>query len=131
MLRTVSTLHPSGRVSARDLLAYAAPATGVAFHLFFIQFYFLKFATDVLLAAPAVIGLLMGLSRVWDAVSDPLVGYWSDGTRSRLGRRRLGWRLCLRQQLVCLRGCRSRHEAESQRQHADSAHDALPHLMKR
>jgi GPH family glycoside/pentoside/hexuronide:cation symporter len=88
MLRTVSTHHASSRVSARDLLAYAVPATGVAFHLFFIQFYFLKFATDVLLAAPAVIGVLMGLSRVWDAVSDPLVGYWSDGTRSRLGRRR-------------------------------------------
>ncbi len=28
------------------------------------------------------------LARVTDAVSDPLVGYWSDRTRSRLGRRR-------------------------------------------
>ena len=79
---------PSGRVAARDLLAYAVPAAGASFHLFFIQFYFLKFATDVLLAAPGVMGLLFGISRVWDAVSDPLVGYWSDGTRSRLGRRR-------------------------------------------
>jgi GPH family glycoside/pentoside/hexuronide:cation symporter len=88
MLRRVAAHLPSGRVRAGALVAYAVPAAGAAFHLFFIQFYFLKFATDVLLAAPGVIGLIFGLSRVWDAVSDPLVGYWSDGTRSRLGRRR-------------------------------------------
>jgi GPH family glycoside/pentoside/hexuronide:cation symporter len=78
----------SGRLPTRDLLAYALPAAGSALPLFFVQFYFLKFATDVLMAAPGVIGLLLGISRVWEAVSDPLVGYWSDGTRSRLGRRR-------------------------------------------
>jgi len=76
------------RVGLPALLAYALPAAGAAFHLFFIQFYFLKFATDVLLVSPAVIGLVMGGSRIWDAVSDPLVGYWSDRTRSRFGRRR-------------------------------------------
>ncbi len=70
------------------LLAYGTPAAAYAFYLFFIQFYFLKFATDVLLAAPAVIGALMGVGRIWDAFSDPLVGYWSDRTRSRWGRRR-------------------------------------------
>jgi GPH family glycoside/pentoside/hexuronide:cation symporter len=50
--------------------------------------YLLKFSTDVLLIAPAVIGMLFGLARVWDAVSDPLCGYWSDRTRTGLGRRR-------------------------------------------
>jgi len=42
----------------------------------------------VLLLAPVTIGLLFGLGRIWDAVSDPVIGYWSDRTRSRLGRRR-------------------------------------------
>lgn len=53
-----------------------------------ISFYFLKFSTDVLLLAPGVIGLFFGLSRIWDAVSDPLAGYWSDRTQTRYGRRR-------------------------------------------
>ena len=76
------------RVGAATLVAYAVPGAGFAFYLFFVQFYFLKFASDVLLAAPAVIGALMGVGRIWDALSDPLVGHWSDRTRSRLGRRR-------------------------------------------
>jgi GPH family glycoside/pentoside/hexuronide:cation symporter len=48
----------------------------------------MKFATDVLLIAPAVMGVIYSMSRIWDAVSDPLVGYLSDRTTTRLGRRR-------------------------------------------
>ncbi len=70
------------------LASFATPAAGYAFYLFFVQFYFLKFATDVLLASPAVMGALFGAGRLWDAVSDPLVGTWSDRTRTRWGRRR-------------------------------------------
>ncbi|CAG0974442.1 putative symporter YjmB [Myxococcaceae bacterium] len=55
---------------------------------FLVNLYLLKFSTDVLLIAPGVMGLLFGASRIWDAVSDPLVGFLSDRTRSRLGRRR-------------------------------------------
>jgi GPH family glycoside/pentoside/hexuronide:cation symporter len=50
--------------------------------------YFMKFSTDVLLIAPAAIGLIIAGSRLWDAVSDPLAGYLSDRTQSRFGRRR-------------------------------------------
>ena len=35
-----------------------------------------------------LIGLALAAPRLWDAISDPLVGYWSDETRSRWGRRR-------------------------------------------
>jgi GPH family glycoside/pentoside/hexuronide:cation symporter len=38
--------------------------------------------------APASIGFIIGASKFWDAVSDPLAGYLSDRTRSGLGRRR-------------------------------------------
>ena len=54
--------------------------------------YFLKFSTDVLLVTPALIGLIFGLSRIWDAVTDPVVGYLSDRTRLNFGRRR-SWML--------------------------------------
>ncbi len=78
----------SERLSLGTLLAYGVPAVGFAFPLFLVQLYFLKFATDVLLIAPGIVGLLVGLGRVWDAISDPLAGYWSDRTRTPLGRRR-------------------------------------------
>jgi GPH family glycoside/pentoside/hexuronide:cation symporter len=37
---------------------------------------------------PALVGLLMALPRLTDALTDPLMGYISDHTRSRWGRRR-------------------------------------------
>ena len=70
------------------LLAYGGPILGLSFLLFFVQFYFLKFATDVLLLSPALVGWMFALAKLWDAVSDPLVGGWSDRSRSRFGRRR-------------------------------------------
>jgi len=37
---------------------------------------------------PALVGFVGFLPRIVDAVLDPLVGYWSDNTRTRYGRRR-------------------------------------------
>jgi Na+/melibiose symporter-like transporter len=48
----------------------------------------MKFSTDVLIIAPAIMGLIFSVSRIWDAISDPLVGYLSDRTTTSLGRRR-------------------------------------------
>ena len=48
----------------------------------------MKHATDVLLIAPAAMGTILLIARVWDAISDPMVGYLSDRTTSRFGRRR-------------------------------------------
>ena len=36
---------------------------------------------------PVWVGVVMMLPRVWDAITDPLVGVLSDNTRSRWGRR--------------------------------------------
>ena len=48
----------------------------------------MKFSTDVLLIAPAVMGIIFSISRIWDAVSDPVAGYLSDRTTFKFGRRR-------------------------------------------
>jgi len=37
---------------------------------------------------PALVGLLGALPRLWDAMTDPVMGYISDNTRTRWGRRR-------------------------------------------
>jgi GPH family glycoside/pentoside/hexuronide:cation symporter len=52
----------------------------------------MKFSTDVLLIAPAAFGTLMMVGRIWDAITDPIVGYLSDRTNVRRGRRR-SWML--------------------------------------
>lgn len=70
------------------LLSWGGPVVAASAGLFFVQFFFLNFATDVLLIAPAVVGVIFALGRLWDAVSDPIVGTWSDRTHTRLGRRR-------------------------------------------
>lgn len=70
------------------ILAFAAPTVGVGSMFFLVAMYLMIFATDVLLIAPAAMGLIFGISRLWDAISDPIVGYFSDRTMLPLGRRR-------------------------------------------
>ncbi len=59
-------------------------------NLFFtaMGFWSLNYLTDVVGLTAAAAGLAVMLGKLWDAVTDPLVGYLSDRTRSRMGRRR-------------------------------------------
>ena len=75
-------------ISIAELISIAIPTVGAGYMFCLVSLYLMKFATDVLLIAPAVMGFIFGVSRFWDAVSDPLVGYLSDKTQTRLGRRR-------------------------------------------
>lgn len=76
------------RITNGSVVTYALPSLGTGAMFGMLLLYFMKFSTDVLLIAPGVIGAILGLSRIWDAVVDPIAGYWSDRTRSRYGRRR-------------------------------------------
>ncbi len=61
---------------------------GIVFQI--IGSYLVFFGTSVLQIPAGIIGLAVSLGVVWDAVSDPLMGYVSDHTRSkRFGRRHL------------------------------------------
>ncbi|WP_461204790.1 MFS transporter [Clostridium sp. DL1XJH146] len=50
---------------------------------------YLIFLTDVAKLTPALAGLVIALGKIWDAVSDPLMGYISDHTQSKRGRRKV------------------------------------------
>jgi melibiose permease len=48
----------------------------------FLMFYF----TDVVGLAPAFLGVLFMVARIWDAVNDPMAGWLIDNTRSHIGK---------------------------------------------
>ncbi|MDG2303533.1 MAG: glycoside-pentoside-hexuronide (GPH):cation symporter [Candidatus Binatia bacterium] len=70
------------------LTLYGLPGMGVNFLYCLVLILYMKFATDVLGLAAGVVGLIFFASRIWDGVSDPLIGSLSDRTSSRLGRRK-------------------------------------------
>mmetsp|Transcript_32350 Transcript_32350/g.53539 ORF Transcript_32350/g.53539 Transcript_32350/m.53539 type:complete len:472 (+) Transcript_32350:159-1574(+) len=73
-------------------IRYGFPMLFMGVILFIFEVYMLKFSTDALLLSPAAMGTIMSISRLWDAASDPLVGFLSDATRAPFGRRR-SWML--------------------------------------
>ncbi|MCK9549113.1 MAG: MFS transporter, partial [Sphaerochaeta sp.] len=77
------------KVGMKTLVAYGLGDMygGGAFMI--VGMLFLFYLTEVVGLSPALAGLVFGIGKVWDAVSDPLMGYLSDRTRSRYGRRRV------------------------------------------
>ncbi|NOY07808.1 MAG: MFS transporter [Spirochaetes bacterium] len=53
-----------------------------------LSFYFLFFLTDGVGIPAALAGWIFFVGKLWDAISDPLMGYISDRTKTRWGRRR-------------------------------------------
>ena len=61
---------------------------GVGFMMMPFSIWLMKFSTDVLLIAPGIFGTLFMIGRIWDAISDPVVGFLSDRSTAARGRRR-------------------------------------------
>ena len=51
------------------------------------EYFLLFFYSQVLGVDYALVGLALLLAMIVDGVTDPVVGYWSDNLRSRIGRR--------------------------------------------
>lgn len=56
---------------------------------FIIGALFLIFLTDIVKLTPILAGTVLLVGKVWDAITDPTMGYISDRTRSPFGRRRI------------------------------------------
>lgn len=50
---------------------------------------YLNFLTDIVMIPPAWAGSIFLIGKIWDAVSDPIMGVVSDRTKSPFGRRRV------------------------------------------
>jgi GPH family glycoside/pentoside/hexuronide:cation symporter len=78
----------SEKLSWRAKLLYGSGDTGFSLTSTIIGVYFAMFLTDVVGLAPGVAAGAIFIGRTWDYFNDPFIGYLSDRTRTRWGRRR-------------------------------------------
>jgi GPH family glycoside/pentoside/hexuronide:cation symporter len=76
------------QLSLRKKLGYGIGDLGGNLFFTMMGFYLLFYFTDVVALAAGLAGTAIMIGKIWDAVTDPAVGYLSDRTRSRWGRRR-------------------------------------------
>lgn len=78
----------SGKLSLNDRIFYGIGelSDGIPYNIYYI--YFLYFLTDIAGINPALAGTVSLIAVMWDAITDPIVGYLSDNSKSKYGRRR-------------------------------------------
>ncbi|QBF33667.1 MFS transporter [Thalassococcus sp. S3] len=81
--------HPeSGRLNLRQATAYGSGSIATGIFATAPGLFLLFYMTEVLAISPFLAGFAFFLPRIWDVITDPLIGTISDRTRSRFGRRR-------------------------------------------
>lgn len=68
-------------------LSYGLGDLGPAITANLLVFIFLPFLTDVAGISPGLAGQVLMIGKIWDAINDPVIGFLSDRTESRWGRR--------------------------------------------
>lgn len=74
------------KLSTREKLGYGLGDTASHFVWDMVGFWLLVFYTDVLGITPAAAGTIMLVARVWDMVTDPVMGVIADRTNTRHGK---------------------------------------------
>jgi GPH family glycoside/pentoside/hexuronide:cation symporter len=79
--------HPTTfRLGAREKIGYALGDAASNFYWKLFEVFVLFYYTDVFGLSPATLGTMMLVTRVWDAVADPVMGAVADRTVSRFGK---------------------------------------------
>lgn len=76
-------------VKFRNLLAYGVGDLYGGGSFIVIGTLFMYFMTELVGLNPFLAGLVFGIGKIWDGISDPMMGYISDRTHTRFGRRRV------------------------------------------
>ncbi|MCL6509198.1 MAG: MFS transporter [Anaerolineae bacterium] len=79
---------PAEKVPLRTKLAFGCGDVGPAVATAIMSFFLLYFFTDVARLTPAAASVILLITKIWDAVNDPLIGLLSDRINTRWGRRR-------------------------------------------
>lgn len=73
------------RLGVGEKIGYGLGDTASNIFFFGVNAWIFYYYTEICLIAPAVVGTLLLLPRLWDMVSDPLMGLIADRTRTRFG----------------------------------------------
>ncbi|MBY6129076.1 MFS transporter [Qipengyuania aquimaris] len=84
-MATTAAVADKPSVGLKLAHGFGAAAFGIKNNGF--DYFLLLFYGTVIGLEPGLVGLAIMIALVFDAVSDPLVGYWSDNFRSKWGRR--------------------------------------------
>lgn len=76
------------KLSPRTKIAFGIGDIGGNVVFTIMAFWVQPFLIDTLGLMPAFAGIAVWIAKIWDAVTDPLMGFVSDRTRTRWGRRR-------------------------------------------
>ncbi|WP_009545685.1 MFS transporter [Crocosphaera subtropica] len=79
--------HSQTKLKFSTKLAYGIGELSGSLPSNILVFFFLFFLTDIAGLKPGVAGIIVMIGKIWDAINDPLIGWLSDRTRSRFGRR--------------------------------------------
>ncbi len=76
------------KLTFKEKCGYSSAAVGDAVAYMFVTTFIMFFLTTVAGLQPAIAGSLTVIGSIWDALCNPIIGYISDHTRSKWGRRR-------------------------------------------
>lgn len=77
------------RVGFHNLLAYGSGDLFGGGSFLIIGMLYMYFLTEIVGLLPFYASLVFAVGKIWDAVSDPLMGYISDNVKAKVGRRRI------------------------------------------
>jgi Na+/melibiose symporter-like transporter len=82
------TFDINEKVKAKEKLAFCSGDIFCGGNQAMISVIYLVFLTNIVGIDPGIAGTIIMVSKIWDAITDPMVGLISDNTRSKFGRRR-------------------------------------------
>ena len=77
------------KVSAREKYCFGIGAIGKDAICNMVGVVLMVYFTDTLYLAPAFVGVLFFVARIWDAVNDPMMGMIVDNTHTKYGKFRI------------------------------------------
>ncbi len=77
------------RIPLSEKACYGVAGFGGGLARNMITFYLLFYYGDIIGLRPAYVSLAVMIGNIWDAITDPLMGFISDHTHTRFGRRRV------------------------------------------
>ena len=82
--------------STREKLCFGIGAIGKDAICNLVGAFLMLYFTDTLYLAPAFVGVLFFVARIWDAINDPMMGMIVDNTHTRFGKFRIWLVICIR-----------------------------------